>query len=133
MNIILQQPLEPKAFQTLPGRLEVVYGNFSPRDPREIPLLWAVGDNATPRFVFSKSAGHTVGHIQLNHYTITSGVQADLTYESGRHTLTNMVAGDEMDRYQIRVNGVPMGLGERLVLHSGDIISMGIYRLKLTI
>lgn len=133
VNIVLQQPLNPRAYVALPGKLEVVYGNFSPQDPREIPLLWAAGDNATPRFVFSKAPGDTIGHIQLNHYTITSGAQADLSFENGRHTLGNLVAGEEMDRYQIRVNGVPMGLGERLVLHSGDIISMGIYRLKLTI
>lgn len=133
VNIVLQQPINPRAFVALPGRLEVVYGNFSPQDPREIPLLWPVGDNTSPRYVFSKSPGDTIGHIQLNHYTITSGAQADLTFENGRHTLGNLVSGDEMDRYQIRVNGVPMGLGERLVLHSGDIISMGIYRLKLTI
>src|SRR5262249_15532115 len=120
-------------FATLPGKLEVIYGNFSPNDPREIPLFWPQNDNSAPRFVFSKSPGGGVGHIQLNHYTITPTVQADLVYEGGKHTLGNMVAGDEMDRYQIRVNGVPMGLGERVTLHSGDIISMGIYRLKLIV
>jgi hypothetical protein len=133
VNIVLHQPASPRSFTLLPGKLEVIYGNFSPSDPREINLFWPVGDRSVPRFVFSKTAGDGVGHIQLNHYTIIPSEQADLVFENGRHVLGNLVDGDELDRYQIRVNGVPMGLGERITLHSGDIISMGIYRLKLIV
>lgn len=132
VNIVLQQPENPNTFKRL-GHLEVVYGNFSPRDPREIPLVWPAGDGSAPRFVFSKSPGETQSHIQLNHYTISSAEQAELRFDNGQHIFVSLVEGEDAERYQIRVNGVALDPHERVVLRSGDIISMGIYRLKLSI
>jgi hypothetical protein len=132
-NIVLNLPVNPEAYDTVPGKLEVIYGNFSPTDPREI-LFFVPKDHDGPRhWTFSKTAGEGVFHVQLNHYTVTPQVQADLAYEEGGHILTNTVPDEEMERYQTRINGIPMDVGARHALASGDIISMGIYRLKLTL
>lgn len=132
-NILVNAPVDPGDYVQLPGRLEVIYGNFSPNDPREILLFRPPQEDGVPRYRFSKTAGDGVFHIQLNHYTVTPLVQAELTYVDGRHVLVNTVPEDEMDRYQTRINGVPMAVAESQPLSSGDIISMGIFRLKLTL
>lgn len=131
VNVVLHQPADRRGFNLLPGHLAIIYGNFSSDDPREIPFLWPSDEPATPRFAFSRSARPHVGHIQLNHYTVTQTEQAELRYYKGQHVLTNCTEEDEMDLYPVRVNGTPLALGERVTLDAGDIISIGIFRLKL--
>jgi len=132
-NIVLNQPQSQVGYIQIPGRLDIIYGNFSPTDPREIQFLWPANDNYPPVYAFSKAPGEGVGHIQLNHYTIASGIQAELKFAEGKHVLVNMIEPDDMERYQTRVNGIPLGPGESSTLAPGDIISMGIYRLKLSL
>ena len=132
-NIVVNQPLSQAGYVQLPGKIDIIYGNFSPTDPREIPFLWQAADNTPPRYTFSKSPGEGVSHIQLNHYTITSGTQAELRFLDGRPVLVNLIEPEDMERYQTRVNGIPLGPGESNQLSSGDIVSMGIYRLKLSL
>lgn len=132
-NIVLNIPVSTDDYRTLPGKLEVIYGNFSPSDPREIFLFAPRDGDEIPCYTFSKTAGEGIFHVQLNHYTITPEAQAELTFVDGRHLLVNTVPTDEMDRYQTRINGIPMGVGESHTLAPGDIISMGIFRLKLSI
>lgn len=132
-NIVVSLPTAPDDLVQLPGKLEVIYGNFSPNDPREILFFRPPEHDGPPCYKFSKTPGEGVFHVQMNHYTVTPLVQAELEFAEGRHVLVNTVPEEDMDRYQTRINGIPMAVGERHNLAAGDIISMGIFRLKLTL
>jgi hypothetical protein len=132
INIVLKLPVEVNDFAKLPVKLEVMYGNNSPKDPSEILLYWPANETGTPKYTFSKNPGETVGHIQLNHYTISPDVQAEMAIKAGKVTLRSRVKSEDTEKYQIAVNKVPLGPEQTTDLNAGDIISMGIYRLKLT-
>ena len=130
-NIVVNLPTSRVAGSRTLGRLEVIYGNFSPTDPREIELFTDAGPSGETRFTFSKSARDSVFHIQLNHYTVSPVVHSEIVLQNGRCTLVNLVPDDEADRYQTRINGTPLETREDHVLSPGDIVSMGIFRLKM--
>lgn len=130
-NLVINLPASSHGLGPITGRLEVIYGNFSPNDPRELEVRGARLLNAESRMSFSKAVSDAPNHVQLNHYTVSPTLQAEIVVSNGRMSLINQVPSDEADRYQTRINGTPLDSGEEQSLAPGDIISMGIFRLKV--
>ncbi|MHB2017769.1 MAG: hypothetical protein ACYCW6_12545, partial [Candidatus Xenobia bacterium] len=135
-NLVINVPAQPaqSGLQMLPPRLEVIYGNFSPTDPREIVLYENVERSGEVRFVFSSSPGDSIYHLQLNHFTVYPELHAEMI-KQGEHdfVLHNRVPHGQEERFQTRVNGAVLNEGESRKLQSGDILSLGIYRLRYSL
>ncbi len=133
-NVVVHVPAQPAqhGITVLPQRLEVIYGNFSPTDPKEISLYLCDRLQDPCHVLFSSAPGTSMWHVQLNHFSVFPDLHADIQYQNGRFLLTNKVRRGQEERFQTRVNGAVLMEGESRALTPGDIISLGIYRLRFS-
>jgi hypothetical protein len=132
-NIVIHTPVQPQqqGITMLPHKLEVIYGNFSPSDPKEIPFFYSDRLPQPCRMLLTSAPGESVWHVQLNHFSIFPELHADIVCgRDGTCVLTNRVKRGQEERFQTRVNGAVLVEGENRTLAPGDIISLGIYRLR---
>lgn len=130
VNLILNLPRKQGGLVPQGPRLQVIYGNFAPTDPKEIVFWVGEGEGRPIGLSFSRSAGEGIYHVQLNHYTVSPDVHAELVFKQGVVYLVSRVLKGSENRYEIRVNGVPMPPRDTRKLAPGDMVTLGIFRLK---
>ncbi|MHB2015703.1 MAG: hypothetical protein ACYCW6_02025 [Candidatus Xenobia bacterium] len=131
VNVILNVPRPSKpTIVGLGPRFAVIYGNFAPTDPKEVTFMAAEGESRPVRMVFGRGAGDNVQHVQLNHYTVSPDVHAEMIMAGSEVMLVSKINKGAENRYEIRINGVPVAPKEVRRVATNDMITLGIFRLK---
>jgi hypothetical protein len=130
VNLILNVPRKQTGLAWGGPKFQVIYGNFAPTDPREVGFQLSEAEVRPIGLKFSRSAGDGLYHVQLNHYTVSPDVHAEIVLKNGSVYLANRVTKGAENRFEVRVNGVPVPPKDVRKINTGDMITLGIFRLK---